>query len=427
MRLPILKSTLLLLLLALLAGHAAGQRIYSPGYFIQAGDTLHGLLSYSGFGKESKQLFFKVTETGTATPYSPANINGFFYEGELFESAVVSTEVSVLEMNLVKEGPELLLETDTVFLTQLVKGVKSLYFFTNRVGKDQFYIKTDSKLDLLLYKQYMREEEGMKGIFENKMNLIENKKYIGQLSFYMIDCPKVTKDLSRLKYSKTSLSRVFWQYNACMGHTPEVSKGTKTGRFEFGVKAGLNYTSFNVNKQPFTAFLNLDNVKSTYPVFGIFLNTYLQRNRRNLSFYNEMYYTEFSASGQMVHNYDDSYYITTNSTIDFKGVSMMSALRYAIPVKGFNIYMNVGVAFPVTSKFKNDKTKDVVFYSVSHQELESAIPSFEPSKFAPVIGVGANYKKFSFDVRFEKRGEYTNDKKYSVDMSKVYFMAGYRF
>ncbi len=427
MRLSLLKSTLLLLLLAIISGTAAGQRIYSPGYFIQTGDTLHGLLSYSGFGKESKQLFFKATETGTPTTYSPANIDGFFYEGELFESAIVSTEVSILEMNLVKEGAELLLETDTVFLTQLVKGVKSLYFFTNRVGKEQFYIKVNSEFDLLIYKKYMREEEGMKGIFENKMNLIESKKYIGQLNVYMIDCPKVTKDLAQLKYSKSSLSRIFWQYNACMGHTPEVSKGTKTGRFEFGVKAGLNYTSFKINKQPFTAFLNLDNVKTTYPVFGIFLNTYLQSNRRNLSFYNEMYYTEFYASGQMVHNYDEAYYITTNATIDYKGVSMMSALRYAIPVKGFNIYMNAGITFPVISKFINDKTMDVVFYSKISQDIESAIPSFNPTKMAPVVGVGATYKKFSFDVRFEKRGEYTNDKKYSVDMSKLYFMAGYRF
>ena len=204
MKLSLSKFTVLLLLFVIFGVSATAQRIYSPGYIIQKSDTLHGLLSYSGFGKESKQLYFRETETSTAMAYSPSTINGFFYEGELFESAVVNTEVSVLEMGLVKEGPELLLETDTVFLTQLVKGVKSLYFFTNRVGKEQFYIKVDAQFELLLYKKYMREEEGKVGIFETKMSTFENKKYIGQLGVYMIDCPKVTKDLRQLKYSKAS-------------------------------------------------------------------------------------------------------------------------------------------------------------------------------------------------------------------------------
>ena len=425
MRLSLFKSTLLLLIFAIFSGTAAAQRIYSPGYIIQTADTLHGYVSYSGFGKESKQLYFRETEAAPAKIYSPAEINGFFYEGELFESAVVITEVSFFEMGLLKEGAELLLETDTVFLTQLVKGIKSLYFFTNRVGKEQFYIKVDAEFDLLLYKQYMREEEGAMSIFENKMTTIENKKYIGQLGVYMIDCPKISKDLRQLKYSKTSLSRLFWEYNACMGHTPEVSKGTKTGRFEFGVKAGLNYTSFNINKAPFNPYLNLDNVKNTYPVFGIFLNTYLQRNRRNLSFYNEIYYTTFYASGHKVHYENAEYYTIADSEIDYKGVNMMSALRYAVPAGAFNIYLNAGIAFTVSSRYINHIDQDVVYYTSRYQKGSAAIPDLDPSKMAPVLGIGATYKKFSFDVRFEKRGEHSSN--YNVDLNTLYFMGGYRF
>ena len=420
MRLSLLKSTLLLILFAIFSGTVSAQLIYSPGYIIQKEGTRHGLLSHSGFGKESKLLYFKETENSVSTSYTPKSIDGFFYEGELYESAVINTEVSVFDMSNLDDGAELRFERDTVFLIQLVKGEKSLYFFNNRVNKVQFYIKIKSEYELLLYKRYMLEGEGKRVVYENN-------KYIGQLGVYMMDCPEIINDLKKLKYSKTSLSKLFWKYNDLMDYTYEVTRGKKALRYEYGVKAGLNLTSLKLSEKPYYALLNLDDARKIYPAFGVFLNTYLQRNRQNLSLYNELYYTEFYATGQMEYHLDEYYHTISDSKIDYMGINMLSTLRYAIPAGGFNINLNAGIAFPIYSDLINVKTRHILFYTTNYEVSEIAIPYFKPSKLAAVVGIGATYNKFSFDVRFEKRGNHSDADGYKVNMSKLYFLAGYRF
>jgi len=90
------------------------------------------------------------------------------------------------------------IETATTFLQTIIKGKKSLYFYRNKIGKDQFYIRQDSGYNLLVYKKYFKIQDGEKGI-------AANNKFLGQLSFYLQECPSIQSKLKSTVYTKKSL------------------------------------------------------------------------------------------------------------------------------------------------------------------------------------------------------------------------------
>ena len=87
---------------------------------------------------------------------------------------------------------------DTSFLEAIIQGEKSLYSHVNYIGDDQFYIKLDGKYDLLVYKKYL-------GVQDGKHRAMENRKYLGQLTLYLMGCPEIQIKLKDISYSKNSL------------------------------------------------------------------------------------------------------------------------------------------------------------------------------------------------------------------------------
>ena len=412
----------LIILMIIPSGTVIAQRIYTPGYVISAeADTIHGLLSFSGFGKESKQLFYKARKDAAISIYRPDDIRGFFNEGQVFESAVVSTEVTRLDLQQVDHDPSLKLENDTVFLLRLVEGVKSLYFFENRVGKDQFYVKSDSALTLLVYKKYLVDNKGHRAAYENK-------RYLGQLAVLMGDCKSIAPKLNHLNYSKKALTDLFWKYNSCMGHASELSIEKKSP-LEWSLIAGMNFTSFSLTKKPQTAMVNLDDHHKMTLTGGAALNFFVQRNRRNFSIYNELNYTRFNASGHAEKYDNELSYTLADSEIDSWALSLLHALQYTASVNKVNIFVFGGFTYPLYSGGSANTTiSEVVFYSSTRTYIQQAIPDFEYARLAPVIGAGIAYKHFFLNLRFETRKDYTvNNYDYRVKMSKLFCLLGYRF
>jgi hypothetical protein len=145
------------------------QENFIPGYIIELeGDTAHGFIDFKNWKINPDHIFFKKNPDTDKTEFSAVQIRGFCVNGEIYESAIVETEISPANKNFLQYDAALYFRTDTVFLQAIFIGPKSLYFYLTRDKKEQFYIKEDSNYTLLIYKRYLIEDQS-----DNKIYLQE--------------------------------------------------------------------------------------------------------------------------------------------------------------------------------------------------------------------------------------------------------------
>ena len=192
---------------------AFSQENYLPGYIINSSnDTVKGYIDYRNWGENPSVIRFKIKTDSKVDNYTPLDIKAFHVKDEIYISAIVEKETSPTKINELNLNPKLHLQTDTVFLQTLFGGDKSLYYYKTAEGKDNFYIKNDSVYDLLIFKKYLKNQE-------DKLLVTLDKKYIGQLSVYLSDCPNIRKKLMNTTYSLNSLERLFKFYYGRTGGT----------------------------------------------------------------------------------------------------------------------------------------------------------------------------------------------------------------
>jgi len=157
------------------------QENYIDGYVIKIdGDTLKGYVDYRDWQINPDNISFKKELSDQKLNYTPIDIQGFGVDGEKYESAIAQTEISPSSINNITKDTELNIVIDTSFLRTIIQGEKSLYYKKTNFGNDQFYVKMDGKFELLTYKRYLVSRDG-------KDIAAENRKYLGQLSYYLSD------------------------------------------------------------------------------------------------------------------------------------------------------------------------------------------------------------------------------------------------
>ncbi len=120
----------------------------------------------------------------------------------------------------------------------LLKGPKSLYFYSNRSGKDQFYIKTDSSFKLLTYKRYIKANKSDAPLEMRNSDIVtENKAYLGELTVYLYNCPTIQSKLKGITYSTESLKKLFQYYYSCTNSKIGFQQKNDKTKFDFGVIA----------------------------------------------------------------------------------------------------------------------------------------------------------------------------------------------
>jgi len=178
---------------------------------------------------------FKANKQEKAIEYGPKDIQKFAVADDIYESATVSTEVSSMSTNTLKEDPQLKLVEKTVFLQTLIEGQKNLYFYKDQIGHDNFYFKQASKFELLIYKRYIKT-------YDSKNVIAENNKFKGQILVYLGDCEKISSLVSKVKYNEFSLKKLYDQYFACMNSGVNYKKEEDGNWMSVGVIAAVSQT-----------------------------------------------------------------------------------------------------------------------------------------------------------------------------------------
>lgn len=416
-----MKKITITVLVSLFFQISFGQKNYLPGYIIRNnGDTLRGFIDYRNRELNPDKIYFKENLRGKRTEYTPMNCKSFRVLDEYYAGAIVTTEISPDDSRQLDDGPELKLRTDTTFLQAMISGKKSIYFYMNKFGNEQFYIRNDSSFELLIRKKYKKNTG-------NQTLVFENKKYIGQLAIYLHDCPTIQKQLEKTEYRKKSIEDLFLYYYNCNSSGIKFQKKTEKSRVEFGVLAGMSMTKLNIKSNDFS--YTSDPVHSLSMNFtgGLFLEIIFPRNRGKWSLCNELTYSNFSENGTMEEYTDASRYNITTSTLGYSYIKLNNLLRFKYPVGRFSLFLNAGISNGFVIAEKNTARTISTFYTIKSVYEGKAIADTRKWELGFLCGAGAKYKRFSLEFRYESGNGMSDRPNIVVTANRYSFLLGFRF
>jgi len=389
-----------------------GQENYIEGHLVTLkGDSLHGFIDYRNWGKNPNTVNFKKKLNETLTVYAPSDIASFHVNNEVYIGAVVKTEVSPYQLHQLDEDPKFKYETITCFLQTMIQGEKGLYFYKNQIGKEYFYIKENSEYSLLEQKKYIKKQQGKRRVFENK-------KYIGQLALYLNDCPQVQKRINTLEYTKNSLEKLFKNYYSLSQKDTRFEHKTEKISTEVGITIGISISSIDFGGISSNNLERANFDSSIDPAFGFFLDAILPRNQGRISIYNELLITSYKVKGEYpINNTRNSSY---GIKIGVTSLKMNNMVRYKYPVGKAFIFGNVGVGNGITISETNS-------WTFENTDIGKALSSTRKHEIGVLVGLGAKYKKYSFEARYESSKGISDFITLSSKTRRVYFMFGYRF
>lgn len=415
-----LQRPALLLIGFLIIQISFSQQNFVPGFVIEnSGDTIYGLIDYRNWNKNPDEIKFKLTNENEPVNFKPNDIIEFQINDDRYVSGIVDTEISPSGTNVLSNNPQLNIVVDTIFLQSLVSGIKSLYYFKDARGKENFYYKEEDNFELLIYKKYTKKVQGH-DIFS------ENKTYLGQLTIYLADCKTIQSKLENTFYNSKSLIKLFQYYYECS--STKISFKKEEGiSLEFGALAGITSTSLKFGGDAFTYLTNTNYNNSTNFSAGLFFDIVLPRNHGKLSFSNELLFTNYFVQGKNEVNVDIDYYTITSTEIGFSYLSLKNLIRYKYPIGPLFLFINAGISNGMATSEKNYMKEESYFYGTERVKEELAVKEIRKIEQAYLLGTGIRYSKFSFEARFEKGNGMENYLDLYASVKRFYFLLGYRF
>lgn len=399
------------------------QENFSPGYIISLqGDTLKGLIDYRNWVINPKKVSFKEEEKMDLVEYTPLEINQFAVLDEIYESAIVEKEESNYKTSDLKYDKELILRKDTVFLQTMIQGPKSLYFLKSQYGNPQFYIKQEGRFVLLVYKRYLKKENGKKMI-------VENQKFLGQLIHYLQDCSSIQSKIKNTEYRQKSIESLFVSYYKCSESSFAFQKKTEKVSFKTGLFVGISSTSLefngNYDKYPLSS--------SEYPssmnfTTSLFLDILPPRNNKKWSVRNEILFTSYKTEG----SYKDATFVGGwNSTVinkfEYAYLKLNNLIRFAFPVKSLSFVASTGLSNGLAIHEVNERFVDSDLDNNGPVYFGKALNTTKKHELGLILGLGCKFKHYSIEARYENGTGISPYLDLSARAKRFYFMLGYEF
>lgn len=205
---------------------------FLPGYIITtSNDTLQGLILTKYHFYNAKNCVFKTSSNSPEQSFTPDQIKGYHIDGKLFYRS----------HSIVHQFFQ-----EKLFLECIVRGKVSLFFY-----QDQYFVENAGQIEELITSKEIFNEGG-------KTYTRESPLYKSVLQKEMSDCMTIHQNLMETTLSKKSLTRLFIDYNSCIGQEAVLYESI-TGKFNirFGFSAGLFASNFDVKSNDGSAFYYL--------------------------------------------------------------------------------------------------------------------------------------------------------------------------
>lgn len=415
-------SCLFLLVIFLCCNTASySQENYKPGKILTlSGDTIKGFIDFRNWIQNPKKISFRKTLNDQLITYTPESILSFYVGDDIYESAIVKLDPNSYNQEDLTYSNTMNLKIDTVFLQTMIKGEKSLYNHIDNSGKENFFIKEGKEYELLVYQRYFKDVADQKKI-------IENKKYIGQLSIYFQNCPTALAKLSSTKYEPKSLLNLFSYYYNCTNTAIGFKNETKKISNEFGLIVGVTETQLSFGGSASLEYLKSGNFSKSYNfTAGLFYNLIFGNNQGKWSLNNELLYTSYKTSGSYLNYVNVNNYTNTNSTLGFSYIKMNNMLRFKFPIKNIFIFLNIGMSNGYAISQTNTRKDEIYFFNtrVATGKALEEVRKYEQGYF---LGLGGKYKNYSIEMRYETGTGMSKMSSLSSSTNRYAILLGYRF
>ena len=400
---------------------AVSQENYIPGYVIKNNvDTLVGLVDYRDWKQNPSKVIFKTKIENKPTIFTPTDITEFKVDGNIYVSGIIYTEVSPTQINKLVENPQVNLVVDTTFLQTLFRGKKSLYYFKNSDGKENFYIKQNTDFNLLVYKRYLKWKNG-------KRIIAENKKYLGQLAFYLNDCETINSELENTSYNQNSLVELFQNYYKCSSSNISFEQKEEKIHMEIGIVAGASMTSLKFHSDDFSYLVNTNHNSSTNPAGGLFLDLILPRNQNKWSIYNEFLFSTYQVIGSHEEYENENNYSVSTTEIGYSYIKIYNLVRFKYPINNLYLFLNGGISNGFSVSETNYRKEESKFYTTDRVVEELALSETRKYEQGFVFGTGIKYNRFSLELRYERGNGMSKYSALNSSTKRYYLLLGYRF
>lgn len=397
---------------------ATAQKNYQPGFVMQRGDTIRGLIDYRNWKANPDVILFKTDLNAESLQFAPFDIERFGVAGELYESARIQTDISFGSgHSAVESSGDVVLETVNAFIQTLISGEKSLYAYVNRVGKNQYYIKVDTTYDLLIFKKYTKFVDGRTGIFTNNT-------YLRQLASYFSACPSLMERISEVKYQQKSLEGIFVSYYGCQQSTVAFKKDEENTIVDLGVTVGIARTALVV--EGVTHLEKAGGYSSTNFIPGFYFEVIPARNQRRWSLYNEITYSAYEIAARYEEYQNENSYAVYNSTLGLSYLKMTTMVRLKRRFGLAQIFINAGITNGFAVAEKNFLEKKIKQFSDERVEQGLAIEDVRKYEQGYAFGVGSKFQRFSLEARFERGNGMSKYTRVKTATTRLHLFVGYR-
>ena len=410
-----MKKLILLTFYSLIAVTLLAQQNYQAAYIVNLEkDTINGFIDYQNWNNNPEQIRFKADLKMDAKVYTPNDINSFMVYEEKYISAEVEAEMSARSTDNLTYDTELILEKRRVFLSSLVEGNISLAYYKDPLGYENFYVFNEQEFQLLIYKRYFADVDKRKVVKENK-------KYMGQLMVYLMDCEEVKNQISKTPYSRKSLESLFKNYyEKCEGNGAIYIQKREKDKIKFGLLAGVALSQPKFYSD--VDYLSIPKYpSSTNFSAAAFLEVYFSRSKGNWSINNELGFSNYTSTATHVISTR-----TTKVNIAETNIQLNNMFRYYFQINKVDLFANIGIAnlFLVSSTDEAVLTSPNFNNSIQYKE---AIGYMQAWKLGASAGAGLRWNDISIEYRYQTSNAMSIFRKPKYWYTSSFVFLGYRF
>ena len=399
-----------------------GQANFKKGKIITlTEDTIYGTIDDQNKLRSPRTISFKADNLEKASYFKPSEIKAAILDsGDYYVSAIIEIDMDYVKSTKLKESysNDSVKIVDTVFLRVIIQSKLSLYLFTDNNFKDHFYFTTNTNnYRELIYKKFPVDINGI-------VYLKENSLYKKQLNSLMSDCSDALTRISRTDFNEKALFNLFRIYNTCL---PEnlirFESHSIPSQNSFYLFAGLDITKLNFTGSDIYYNENEKFSNSFQPAIGVGVYIPTIRGQKKYSAILELAWKQYdSRSNSYLFNY---YEVDIHFKMNY--LKFNTAFKYSHPGK-IAPYINLGPSMSLLLSsintihvFNHDPN---LLPNYSREQFKKAYDSPLKLSFGIFGGIGINYKKFSFETRYEKYTGFTSNAA-SSNTNSIYLLVIY--
>ncbi|MBB6612221.1 PorT family protein [Pontibacter sp. Tf4] len=413
-----MKQLYITLLLALVGTAGFAQKDFRPGYLVQNGDTLTGLVDYRGAKQSSNVVIFKANQNASEQAFGPEHVQGFGFDKEqkLFQSKLIPAFDSL-------NTPQ------TLFAEVLVKGQANLYFLRDPMQQDRFYISKGSAALQELRVEDFKQKNMKQGHKYGNTMLMRRELYKPVLFHNFMDCNTIKEaDIDKVVLGYNSLTAIVKKYNQCVGQE-EYSKPQQKIKVGIGAVAGVSSSSLSFTVDGEEHLFKDNSVK---PIAGFFFHFSKPTFSEKISLQAEMLFTSLYYEGNTGDNPTIPGTTTTENWLDVKHLKIPVMLRYSYPRGTLRPYLHFGPVVNVIIAKDSETKTTTSLGGTSRTSSKKLLEDDDYRNFALGLigGAGLSYpvfgKPLSLEARYERNNGISHFNMHSTRITSYSLLLSYK-